>query len=558
MHASLAQGIEPNWVAPSSVKGLTSYPIPGVGYTPKSCTTCGCHVGAVGNDDGTWTLATAILKEHGHDIVNVVSHVFNKSAGDGGLAGILTHMQGKALGTWNPEDDQPNAAAPKPKLEVGSDGQERLRAQCHCGGVSFTIPRPSKEIAEHAYAKRFVSPLDPTKWYGTLDMCDDCRLINGAPVASWIFVPTNAMEPAVGEHLMLGTMKTYASSEEIPKAILALIGSTTACIHGDALHARRLGPSLDWSTRYVPRQNQQNQVNIFFGRIQNVGAEIYGCYAGGSDDADKIPQGIQPTSVNLNGEGFDPNLNLGVMVYYIKASQNSVFMFDTSTAEVLAESCNQELQQQTGLGIDMIILSHEHGDHVAGRNANSLKRVPVMAQSSLVQKLGARGGGNVPLSSDQSLTFQMQDGVMNVTNVQAHTKLGTVAMINGVALMGDELESTVNFLVSSNTQRQNNQLQISQSILGENNIQTVLPAHGSGAAMFAGQFSLQLLQSNQRYLELMATNPQSVCPQNKNGRQLAQAKAQLGRQIGVRASDITDAYFETHINENCQTVGASA
>ncbi|KAK8150127.1 hypothetical protein G3M48_004004 [Beauveria asiatica] len=349
---------------------------------------------------------------------------------------------------------------------------------------------------------------------------------------------------------------------EILKAILALIGSTTACIHGDALHARRLGPSLDWSTRYVPamfrRQNQQNQVNIFFGRIQNVGAEIYGCYAGGSDDSDKIPQGIQPTSVNLNGEGFDPNLNLGVMVYYIRASQNSVFMFDTSTAEVLAESCNQELQQQTGLGIDMIILSHEHGDHVAGRNANSLKRVPVMAQSSLVQKLGARGGGNVPLSSDQSFTFQMQDGVMNVTNVQAHTKLGTVAMINGVALMGDELESTVNFLVSSNTQRQNNQLQISQSILGENNIQTVLPAHGSGAAMFAGQFSLQLLQSNQRYLELMATNPQSVCPQNGNGRQLAQAKAQLGRQIGVRASDITDAYFETHINENCQTVGASA
>ncbi|KAF1737606.1 hypothetical protein CRV24_003227 [Beauveria bassiana] len=208
MHANLAQGIEPNWIAPSSSKGLTSYLIPGVGYTPKSCSTCGCHVGAVGNDDGTWTLATAILKEHGHDIVKIVSHVFNKSAGDCGLAGILTHIQGKALGTWNPEDDQANAAAPKPKLEVGSDGQERLRAQCHCGGVSFTIPRPSKEIAEHNYAKRFVSPLDPTKWYGTLDICDDCRLINGTPVASWIFVPTNAIEPAMGEHLMLGTIKT--------------------------------------------------------------------------------------------------------------------------------------------------------------------------------------------------------------------------------------------------------------------------------------------------------------------------------------------------------------
>ncbi|PQK10120.1 hypothetical protein BB8028_0002g04440 [Beauveria bassiana] len=246
MHANLAQGIEPNWIAPSSSKGLTSYLIPGVGYTPKSCSTCGCHVGAVGNDDGTWTLATAILKEHGHDIVKIVSHVFNKSAGDCGLAGILTHIQGKALGTWNPEDDQANAAAPKPKLEVGSDGQERLRAQCHCGGVSFTVPRPSTEIAEHNYAKRFVSPLDPTKWYGTLDICDDCRLINGTPVASWIFVPINAIEPAMGEHLMLGTIKTYASSEGVTRAFCSVCSATVFFLQ----HSRRYGhvPVVDIST----------------------------------------------------------------------------------------------------------------------------------------------------------------------------------------------------------------------------------------------------------------------------------------------------------------------
>ncbi|XWX00070.1 hypothetical protein V2A60_008087 [Cordyceps javanica] len=307
------------------------------------------------------------------------------------------------------------------------------------------------------------------------------------------------------------------------------------------------------------RQQQQNQVDIFFGRIQNVAAEIYGCYAGGSSDADKIPQGIQPTTVNLGNEGFDPNLDLGVMVYYVKASPNSVFMFDTSTAEVLADSCNQQLQQQTGFAIDKVILSHEHGDHVAGRNANSLKQVPVVAQETLVQQFGVSGGGNVALGPGKFQTFTMQDGTMNVTNVQAHTELGTVAMINGVALMGDELESTLNFLVSRNTQKQSSQLQRSDDILAQNGIVKVLPAHGSGAAMFGGQFDLQLSQSNQQYLRLMATTDfaRSVCAQPRGRQQTAQAKARLGQSIGVQGTDITDAYFATHVNENCRTVGAA-
>lgn len=261
--------------------------------------------------------------------------------------------------------------------------------------------------------------------------------------------------------------------------------------------------------------------------------------------------------MNLGNEGFDPNLDLGVMVYYVKASPNSVFMFDTSTAKVLADSCNQELRQKTGFTIDKVILSHEHGDHVSGRDASSLRQVPVVAQDTLVRKFGARGGGNLALKQGESQAIPMQDGMMNVTNVQAHTQLGTVAMIRGVALVGDELESTLNFLVSRNTQAQSNQLQKSDDIFSQNNIETVLPAHGSGAALFNGQFTLQLLKSNQQYLQLMATNAQSVCSQSKTQQQENQVKATLAKSIGVNASDITDAYFATHINENCQTVGGN-
>ncbi|OAA77254.1 Beta-lactamase-like protein [Akanthomyces lecanii RCEF 1005] len=343
--------------------------------------------------------------------------------------------------------------------------------------------------------------------------------------------------------------------------VLATVGCAAACIHNDALEARGLGPSLDWSASYVPRllrRQARNEVKIFFGQIQNVGAEIYGCYAGGSDDVDKVPQGIQPETVNLGNEGFDPNLDLGVMVYYIKASQNAVFMFDTSTAKILADSCNEKLQQTTGLTIEKVILSHEHGDHVSGRNAKSLKNVPVVAQDTLVQKFGLKDGGDVALKQGESQSFAMEDGMMNVTNVQAHTQLGTVAMINGVALMGDELESTINFLVSRNTLKQSKQLQKSDDILSQNNIVKVLPAHGSGAALFSGQFGLDLLQSNQKYLQLMAANPQSVCSQASNQQQEAKVKAKLAQSIGVGAKDITAAYFATHIDENCRTVGVSA
>ncbi|OAA68933.1 DUF636 domain protein [Cordyceps fumosorosea ARSEF 2679] len=246
MHANLSQGVEPKWVAPSSSESLVSYHIDGVGYTPKSCSTCGCHIGAVGNDDGGWTLATAVLKEHGRDLVKITSHVFSKSAGDGGLSGILTHVQGKEIATWNPKDDQPSAAAPKSKPEAGADGQERLRAQCRCGGVSFTVPRPNRAMAEHAYAKHFVSPLDPNKWYGTLDVCDDCRLINGTPVASWIFVPLDTLEPTIGEDLRLGTLKTYVSSEGVTRAFCGVCSATVFFLQ----HSRRYNevPVVDIST----------------------------------------------------------------------------------------------------------------------------------------------------------------------------------------------------------------------------------------------------------------------------------------------------------------------
>lgn len=243
LHATVPEGVEPKWIAPSKPEDLVSYTVPNVSYMPKSCPTCGCHIGAIGIDDGLWTLATALFTEHDGDIVKVTSHVFSNSAGDGGLAGILTHVRGTALPSWNPADEKPNPAL---ELVVGADGQERLRAQCHCGGVSFTIPRPPKALAEHPYGKRFVSKVDTNKWLGTLDVCGDCRLVNGTPVASWIFAPVNLIEPAVGEDLQIGTTKTYKSSEGVTRAFCSVCSATIFFLQ----HSRRYDdvPVVDIST----------------------------------------------------------------------------------------------------------------------------------------------------------------------------------------------------------------------------------------------------------------------------------------------------------------------
>ncbi|KAJ2966153.1 hypothetical protein NQ176_g10281 [Zarea fungicola] len=101
-------------------------------------------------------------------------------------------------------------------------------------------------MAEHAYAKNFVSPLDPTKWYGTIDLCNDCRAINGTPVASWIFVPLSFIEPAVGEDLKIGTTKTYVSSEGVTRAFCSVCSATVFFLY----HGRRYDgvPVVDIST----------------------------------------------------------------------------------------------------------------------------------------------------------------------------------------------------------------------------------------------------------------------------------------------------------------------
>lgn len=145
---------------------------------------------------------------------------------------MLTHVGGTALPDWNPPADDPTANVVRPEPEVGSDGKERLRAQCLCGGVSFTINRPTDEVLSYEkMRKQYVSPLDSNKWMALWDVCTDCRLVDGSPVIGWAFIPRSCIEPSIGKELELGTLKTYSSSKDVLRAFCGICSATVFYTH---------------------------------------------------------------------------------------------------------------------------------------------------------------------------------------------------------------------------------------------------------------------------------------------------------------------------------------
>ncbi|GAO17177.1 uncharacterized protein UV8b_02715 [Ustilaginoidea virens] len=224
-HASLPRGLTPNFIAPSAEQNLTQYQ-PAQGGTYDFCSACGCHVAGVSFDRLEWTVSTSIFLHRGPADFEIVSHVFSKSGPGGAIPACLSEIGGRQIQHYNPPDDDARSKVDVPPAELGPDGHERLRARCHCGGVSFTIGRPDQRVLEDEFLSRFVSPLDKNKWIATYDVCDDCRLINGSHVAGWTFAPLALCDPVIGKDLKLGSSKTYVSSEGVLRSFCGTCGAT--------------------------------------------------------------------------------------------------------------------------------------------------------------------------------------------------------------------------------------------------------------------------------------------------------------------------------------------
>ncbi|KAJ9137470.1 DUF636 domain protein [Pleurostoma richardsiae] len=233
-HADLPRDVKPEFIAPSTQSNLTGYKHASAASERLFCSTCGCHIGDVGlegEDKGQWVVATSIFEDHGEDLFQITTHCFTESA-PSGLYSWLAKVGDREMKIWNPPPGSkqwPVVKEPAPPQEHDAAGNEILRAQCHCGGVSFTIPRPDSVpgIRDDPFMSKFVSRIEPSKWVACLDLCDDCRLVDGTHTLAWTFVPRAHVQPPMPVGLVpYGTMKAFDSSPGVRRGFCGTCGAT--------------------------------------------------------------------------------------------------------------------------------------------------------------------------------------------------------------------------------------------------------------------------------------------------------------------------------------------
>ncbi|GAB1318535.1 hypothetical protein MFIFM68171_08745 [Madurella fahalii] len=305
-HAPLPKGVEPQFIASSSIaSSLTGYTHARAAAERFFCRTCGCHIGDrnLQPDPETgkpeWHVATSIFSSHGEDTFQIRTHIFTNSAGGPGgvnLATWLPRINNRNIHVWDPPPNDPkyplspsppppsSSSSPPPQHHKPSKGEEeeneadvgrRLRAQCHCGGISFTIPRPTASESADPFLSRFLhtttttssstssnsrsrssnNPARPAgekqattaKRVATLCLCADCRLTSGAHAVPWTFVPLASLRPPPPPPLDLGSargggggggggeggegggyasLRTYRSSHNVTRGFCGVCGAT--------------------------------------------------------------------------------------------------------------------------------------------------------------------------------------------------------------------------------------------------------------------------------------------------------------------------------------------
>ncbi|KAJ5543160.1 hypothetical protein N7535_005589 [Penicillium sp. DV-2018c] len=221
-HATLPAGLAPQFIAPSSIDNLTAYAHAESLSTRYFCSTCGCQIGDKGHDDGGWTISTSIFTEPNDGLWEIRSNCFTDSSADGGLSTMVPRIDERQLEIFNPETNK----AAEDATNVAEAVSEDLRAECHCGGVKFSISRPSEEFLASPASKGWILAEDTSKWLASLDLCNDCRLVNGSNVVGWLFVAKDHISPPLPRDLIIGSSKSYKSSEDVLRTFCGTCGAT--------------------------------------------------------------------------------------------------------------------------------------------------------------------------------------------------------------------------------------------------------------------------------------------------------------------------------------------
>ncbi|KAJ5300612.1 uncharacterized protein N7443_005614 [Penicillium atrosanguineum] len=214
-HVPLPDDVQPEFIVPSTLNECTAYEH--LTSTKYFCSTCGCQIGDRGRD-GEWVISNAIFDANRDDsgIWQFNTHYDPRSTPDGGLSALFSSVEGRKL----------HMADPKPSPSTTMTKGSELLAQCHCGGVSFKISRPSEDFISSPNSQGWIHPSDKTKWLAGLDICDDCRLVNGTHVIGWMFVPLDHISSNPSTDLMIGSSKSFRSTPDVLRTFCGTCGAT--------------------------------------------------------------------------------------------------------------------------------------------------------------------------------------------------------------------------------------------------------------------------------------------------------------------------------------------
>ncbi|KAL4876184.1 Mss4-like protein [Aspergillus karnatakaensis] len=225
-HADLPVDVQPDFIASSGWDKLTAYTHGKALSSRYFCTTCGCHIGDLGKEAGNWTISVSIFTTPNDNLWEIKEHIYTASTIDGGLAALLPTIGDKEIKSWETDPNNTGDRVSTSPPHQNNDSDETLLAQCHCGGVSFTISRPQQDFISSPDSKGWIVPSQPTKWLASLDSCIDCRLVTGTHVITWLFVPTSHITPVPPANLLTGTMKSYKSSKDVYRTFCGKCGAT--------------------------------------------------------------------------------------------------------------------------------------------------------------------------------------------------------------------------------------------------------------------------------------------------------------------------------------------
>ncbi|KAL4954518.1 Mss4-like protein [Aspergillus filifer] len=232
-HAPLPIGVEASFIAPSRPTNMTGYVHETAQSTKYFCSTCGCHIADRAKDwgeGGLWNISISIFDESNdgkEGVWEIDEHYFVPGTRDGGLAALVPAIGGNELKVYDAQPGGILLLETSPSTACSSENvDENLLAQCHCGGISFTISRPRPSYINSAESKGWLHPSDTSKWLASLDVCRDCRLVTGTHVIAWLFVARDHINPSLPNDLLIGTSKAYESSEGVRRTFCGVCGAT--------------------------------------------------------------------------------------------------------------------------------------------------------------------------------------------------------------------------------------------------------------------------------------------------------------------------------------------